>query len=207
MNAADYNEAEIRAGRLTAAHMLTILNEARSPFESDVKTFQRLRGLLDDGKAGPDTRREAEGRPPNQPPLTGPVYQPILGGCHWSGNLFVPGEHDGRDGFRYPKGPEGWPDSGNATVIAIAAGEVTRIGWQSNGLWIRIDHGNGIESLSGHVNGAGLVTVGQVIPAGTHLGPLWARINPPHIHHEIEIDGVLVEPVEFLAAAGAVVLA
>jgi murein DD-endopeptidase MepM/ murein hydrolase activator NlpD len=88
-------------------------------------------------------------------------------------------------------------------VCAIAAGEVKSVGWQGNGLWIRIDHGERLYSTYGHMNGAGLVATGDAVTAGQPLGPLWGRIKPPHIHFEIRVHGKLVDPVPWLEAQGA----
>jgi hypothetical protein len=197
-----YNEREIHEGRLTAKHLLVIFDASHLSLESEVRTFQRMRGLLIDGKAGPKTRAAAEGH--TSPPLfSGRVCQPLRGGCYWSGNLFVPGKHNGRDGFVGPKGDEGWPDSSDAEVVAVAAGEVVRISTIANGHWIAIDHGHGIESLSGHLMPPGLVRKGQRVKAGQTIGVLWGRIRPPHIHFEIKRGGERVEPADFLELVGA----
>jgi murein DD-endopeptidase MepM/ murein hydrolase activator NlpD len=235
ISAVEYNTREIKRNNITAICLMAFIDA--NNLVAAVKVFQAAKNLLIDGKLGPKTRAALTKPKPSMLLLPGPVYEPMRGGCFWSGNAFVP-EHDhdcaiytrdpktgkrnrcncdfhgGRDGFKGPKGPHGWPDSGDEMIIAIAAGEVVSVGWQSNGLWIKINHGFSVESLWGHMNGRGLVKRGEEIVAGQDLAPLWGYpkapkwkgINPPHIHGEIKINGRRVDTAKFLKANNALVL-
>jgi murein DD-endopeptidase MepM/ murein hydrolase activator NlpD len=152
-------------------------------------------------------------RPPVELPAADLVVEPLLGGCWWSGNAFDPskpiseGGHFGRDGFNGPKGVHGWKNSANAQVIAALAGICEKAKWYENGLWVRINHGDGLKTVAGHMNGRGLVAKGQEVVAGTQIGPLWAKIEPPHLHWEAWLNGHAVEPVELLEKLGPVRMA
>ena len=132
------------------------------------------------------------------------VVQPIRGGAWWSANKFVPGVHDGRDAFPGPKTAAGWPDATNAVVVSILPGVVVRTAHQDNGYWVLVDHGNGIQSRSGHL-GSLAVKAGDVVKAGSHLGRLAGAdvMNPPHLHFEIELHGQLIDPAVWLLGQGA----
>lgn len=225
MNAPEYNAREIARGRISAEQLAVFIDGGE--LAASIEAFQDQKGLKRDGCLGPLTRaavdEERESKPAPKPAthLSGTVCVPMRGGVWWSGNLFRPwsrkdGGHWGRDGFPGPKTDLGWPDASDEMIISIAAGEVEHVGWQGNGLWIRVNHGFGVVSLSGHLNGVvdpetgkgyRLVEKGQEVVAGTELGPLWGRISLPHIHFQIKLNGKWIEPAKFLEAEGAIVLA
>ncbi|MEO6922595.1 MAG: M23 family metallopeptidase [Bryocella sp.] len=90
--------------------------------------------------------------------------------------------------------PDGTP------VHAPAAGRVMRAGMENGyGRMILIDHGNGYSTLYGHLQGwnvvpGQMVTKGQVIGFVGHSG----RVTGSHLHYEVEIHGVAVNPHRFL---------
>ena len=197
----EYNAREIREGRVRATDILEIQAHLDpSMIEVCVEVYQRQHGLYADGMLGPKTRAHIRGE--SRTLLPSPVYQPLLPGCWWSGNAFAPGRHDGRDGFCGPKTARGWPDSAGAPVIAIADGVVSKIAKQDNGWWIRVEHGNSVTSLYGHLDTV-MVAKGQSVTGGMQLAVLKRELHPPHIHFEIEVAGRLVEPVTFLLEHGA----
>ena len=88
-----------------------------------------------------------------------------------------------------------------STVVASAAGTVTWAGWKNNGggLVVGIDHGNGIVTLYNHL-GSILVTVGTTVAAGqgiAHVG-CTGDCTGPHVHFEVIVDGVIVNPLRYL---------
>jgi murein DD-endopeptidase MepM/ murein hydrolase activator NlpD len=94
--------------------------------------------------------------------------------------------------FNYPGGDLGKP------VVAAAHGTVatavTGRKRPSYGQYVVIDHGNGESTLYGHLDSV-LVTVGQVVTAGTQLGTVGDTGNSsgPHLHFEERLGGAVVD--------------
>jgi murein DD-endopeptidase MepM/ murein hydrolase activator NlpD len=86
-------------------------------------------------------------------------------------------------------------------VIASDDGVVTWAGWKSNGggLVIAIDHGNGIVTLYNHL-GTLTVGVGASVAAGQQIATVGCTgvCTGPHVHYEVIVDGVLVNPLRYL---------
>ncbi len=170
-----------------------------------------------------------------EPPVENKLYLPIVDGCYASGNEFQKrhkkecdvykggkcrmlypdgkyrrcGYHPGKDLFRFPK-DHGWPDSTGALVCSPMDGEVTKVKWYDNGLWIRIQHDDGIISLSGHCNEKG-VKQGQVVEAGEYISSLWGGGDIEgwlaHDHYQIYLPGIgWVDPWKWSQKNGAVVM-
>ncbi|MDE5889334.1 MAG: M23 family metallopeptidase, partial [Bacilli bacterium] len=94
----------------------------------------------------------------------------------------------------------------NAVVTAPAQGKVIFAGWenpnnhkQGYGQYIKIDHGNGLISLYGHLNKI-LVSVGRNLNANEQIG--WAgntgNSSGPHLHFGIYRNGVAINPIEYI---------
>ena len=86
-------------------------------------------------------------------------------------------------------------------IRAAGGGVVTQSGWVSGGLGIIvvIDHGNGIQTLYAH-NRENLVSVGDRVERGqiiARIGMTGATTGP-HVHYEVIVDGVRVNPINFL---------
>ncbi|HEX7380747.1 MAG TPA: M23 family metallopeptidase [Nevskiaceae bacterium] len=93
------------------------------------------------------------------------------------------------------------PDGG--TVRAVAAGIVVEAGAVNGyGELVRINHGNGVETLYGH-NQKILVHVGQKVLRGQSIAleGSTGRSTGPHSHFEVRIDERPVNPLRFLQAA------
>lgn len=109
------------------------------------------------------------------------------------GAMWVTGTHTGQD---FPA-PTGTP------VRAVAAGTVTieHPAWAGN--LVRIDHGDGTETLYAHLS-AITVTNGQRVGAGQQVGNVGALGNAtgPHLHFEVRLGGQPVNPMSFLATGG-----
>ena len=67
-------------------------------------------------------------------------------------------------------------------------------GKPSYGQYVVVDHGNGESSLYAHLDSV-LVTVGQVVQAGTQLGTVGDTGNSsgPHLHFEERVGGAIVD--------------
>ena len=86
------------------------------------------------------------------------------------------------------------------TVAATASGIVKFAGWDEYlGNLVIIDHGNGHETLYGH-NGKLLVEEGDNLLKGDviALSGNTGHSTAPHLHYEIQKDGVPVDPTPYL---------
>jgi murein DD-endopeptidase MepM/ murein hydrolase activator NlpD len=88
-----------------------------------------------------------------------------------------------------------------STVMASDAGVVTWAGWRNNGggLVVAIDHGNGITTLYNHL-GTLAVGAGQAVAKGQAIGSVGCTgwCTGPHVHFEVVVGGVLVNPLRYL---------
>ena len=86
--------------------------------------------------------------------------------------------------------------------VAAAAGTVVIAGVHSSyGYYVKIDHGNGLQTLYAHcMAGSLLVYPGQKVVAGQAI----ARVGQtgyatgPHLHFEVIVNGVRVDPKPYL---------
>lgn len=96
--------------------------------------------------------------------------------------------------------------TGFATVRAIAAGTVVQVGtpggWTGGGTQVWIQH-DGFLSRSLHlIKGSPVVHVGQKVEAGDALGSMGrtGTASGVHLHLEIVVNGVQIDPVTFIFA-------
>ncbi len=111
-----------------------------------------------------------------------------------SGGLWSSGFHTGQD----------FPAAIGTPVRAAAAGTV-RIehpAWAGN--LVRIDHGNGLETLYAHLSEID-VADGAHVTAGERIGAVGDEGNTtgPHLHFEVHLGGRPVNPMPFLATGTA----
>jgi murein DD-endopeptidase MepM/ murein hydrolase activator NlpD len=87
-----------------------------------------------------------------------------------------------------------------APVRAAADGVVQLAGMESGyGREVILDHGNGIETLYGHLSGFA-VTAGQQVREGQVIGyvGMSGRSTGPHLHYEVRIHNTPVNPHRYL---------
>ena len=146
-----------------------------------------VRGVLSDfASLGPD----AGGNVPDMWPVMGPINSgfgqredPVLG--NGDGEF-----HKGID----IGGVDGTP------VHAPAGGQVVRAGMGSGyGREIEIDHGNGIVTVYGHLQGYNVVA-GQTVVKGEVIGYVGhsGRTTGSHLHYEVQVRGNAVNPHKYL---------
>lgn len=86
-------------------------------------------------------------------------------------------------------------------IKAIADGTVIFSGYDNNGLGyaIKIDHGNGVQTVYGHCSQL-YVSVGQTIIAGEVIAAVGSTGNStgPHLHLEIRVNGVPMNPQKYI---------
>jgi murein DD-endopeptidase MepM/ murein hydrolase activator NlpD len=87
-----------------------------------------------------------------------------------------------------------------APVHAAAAGTVIYAGWmQGYGNLVVLDHGNGISTAYAHAS-AILVSIGQTVGQGDEVSLVGAtgHATGPHLHFEVRVNGVAVDPLSYL---------
>jgi murein DD-endopeptidase MepM/ murein hydrolase activator NlpD len=93
-------------------------------------------------------------------------------------------------------------------IYAASAGAVISSGPASGfGNWIRIDHGNGLITVYGHMKAADLlVHVGDHVTAGQQISRIGSEGQSTgcHLHFGVAVNGSYVDPAPFLTARGAV---
>ncbi|MFE7846746.1 M23 family metallopeptidase [Microbacterium sp. NPDC057407] len=93
-----------------------------------------------------------------------------------------------------------------STIYAAGPGEVITAGvYQGFGNTVRIDHGDGLVTIYGHMRwGSIRVQVGEPVTAGTALGAEGntGRSFGCHLHFEVRNHDVRLDPRPFMAARG-----
>ncbi|GAA1596545.1 peptidoglycan DD-metalloendopeptidase family protein [Kribbella karoonensis] len=111
-----------------------------------------------------------------------------------SGSEWSSGTHTGQD----------FPAAIGTPVRAVTSGvvRVEHPAWAGN--LVRIDHGNGLETLYAHLSRVD-VTDGQRVTAGQQIGAVGDKGNTtgPHLHFEVRLGGEPVNPMPFLATGSA----
>ncbi len=118
----------------------------------------------------------------------------------WITSVFGAKRGWGRSHTRYHEGidiagPRGTP------IVAPGDGLVTYTGYKHGyGKTVVIDHGYGISTLYGHCS-ALFVEEGQRIKRGLLIAAIGntGRSTGPHLHYEVRVDGVPVDPMLYLA--------
>jgi murein DD-endopeptidase MepM/ murein hydrolase activator NlpD len=85
-------------------------------------------------------------------------------------------------------------------VHAPAGGRVIKAGLATGyGREIEIDHGGGIVTVYGHLQGFNVVA-GQTVVKGEVIGYVGhsGRVTGPHLHYEVEVRGIAVNPHKYL---------
>ncbi|MGV9001810.1 MAG: M23 family metallopeptidase [Candidatus Saccharimonadaceae bacterium] len=96
---------------------------------------------------------------------------------------------------------------GGSQIVAVSAGTVTiaQDGLDGLGTAVKIDHGNGTQTLYGHmVKGSLKVSVGQAVKAGQTLGTMGETgdADGVHVHFEVWLNDVRINPYPFLIENG-----
>lgn len=90
-------------------------------------------------------------------------------------------------------------------VYATADGVVGRADWFSSyGLYISIDHGADLETRYAHMSKLA-VAAGDTVKKGDVIGYVGStgRSTGPHLHYEVRVDGVAVNPIPYMVESEA----
>ena len=88
----------------------------------------------------------------------------------------------------------------NAPIIAPSDGVVTSVGWDFGyGKSLVIKHGYGLKTKYAHLNKI-LVRKGEVVKRGQEIAKVGnsGRSTGPHLHYEVLLDGVPVNPLQYI---------
>jgi len=138
----------------------------------------------------------------NPPPTVGnflwpvPGHYRVLSPFGWRAS--TNSQHNGIDIVQRSGAPASEVDG--ARVVAVANGRVTHAGWDGGyGITVRIDHGNGIQTLYAHLRRTD-VSEGQQISRGQQIGLVGSTGNSqgPHLHFGVIQNGSYVDPRPFL---------
>jgi murein DD-endopeptidase MepM/ murein hydrolase activator NlpD len=94
-------------------------------------------------------------------------------------------------------------------VTAAADGTIEHADWSNGyGRLIIIDHGNGYETYYGHLSRMDVME-GQSIRRGERIGAVGmsGRSTGPHLHYEVRVGGVPINPYRFLSKGNTLQLA
>lgn len=180
------------ANAATAADVKEPLREAEG--EGLAASDQRFRALFSSwtalDRAGPFNPTERSiVSVPSRMPLMGSVLtssygmrnHPVLGGMR---------KHSGID----LAAPTGTP------VYATADGVVSRADWYSSyGLYISLEHGASLQTRYAHLSRLA-VAAGDTVKKGDLIGYVGStgRSTGPHLHYEVRVDGVAVNPIPYM---------
>jgi murein DD-endopeptidase MepM/ murein hydrolase activator NlpD len=93
-------------------------------------------------------------------------------------------------------------NNASPAILAADSGRVVVAGWPDGfgyGNRVIIDHGNGFQTLYGHLSSIG-VSVGQTVNRGDVIGRMGStgRSSGVHLHFEIRQGGALLNPLQYL---------
>lgn len=131
------------------------------------------------------------------------VYPTRPGGLVWPAPGRITSPYGYRRGGEFHHGIDIGAPYG-CEVLAVAAGTVTLAGWHGNlGRCVIIDHGNGLESIYGHLS-AVLVSVGDTVRQGAVIGRVGntGRSTGAHLHLELHLNGKTVNPLGYYPHGG-----
>ena len=188
------------AQRRTVASEVTQLEDLTAAQEAQLEAYIRQRQQEEEARraAEADARRRAAllagVEAPPEPTQGGP------GTFSWpaSGPITSPfgmRVHPGTGEFKMHTGIDIGAPMG-ATITAAASGRVIFAGWESGyGNTIIVDHGGQASTLYGHCSQI-FVSNNQDVQRGQAIGAVGATgdATGPHLHFEIRINGVAVDP-------------
>ena len=91
------------------------------------------------------------------------------------------------------------PAPAGTPICAACAGTVSTEAHWSYGICVKLDHGDGLQTVYGHMSQR-IVQDGDVVEAGEVLGYVGSTGNSTgnHLHFEVDVDGASVDPFPYL---------
>ncbi len=91
-----------------------------------------------------------------------------------------------------------------APIRAVRDGTVAYAGWRGGyGIMVALDHDEGVTTYSAHMSAIAPLKIGQKVKAGDVIGLVGATgfATGPHLHFEVRINGIPVDPALNLAGS------
>lgn len=91
--------------------------------------------------------------------------------------------------------------AGSGAIIAARSGTVTAASYNSSlGYFVRIDHGDGYESIYGHMQPNLLVLIGETVTQGQRIGTMGSTGTSTGVHLDFKIlkEGEYVDPAPYM---------
>lgn len=131
-------------------------------------------------------------RYPDYEPAEGNISQYFGNHSYWVGNKLVNRYHNGLDIY----------NNDNVPIYSAAYGTVTEVQSVDKGglgLYVKIDHGNGYETLYGHMSVIN-VKVGQTVQKGQRIGIMGetGAATGVHVHIEVFLNGNRTDPLKYM---------
>jgi len=172
---------------------------ARLEAEEEARRLAEEEAANDDPDAEPTDEEDDEDESSDPPADLGPfsvTHRPVPGAVT---SLFGPRVHPIFGTTRNHYGVDMNGASGTS-ISAAAAGQVITAGWMNGyGNTVIISHGDGFTTLYAHQSEI-LVSFGDSVDGGDTIGRVGTTgfSTGPHLHWEIRVDGVAVDPLPYL---------
>ena len=124
--------------------------------------------------------------------------------CWPAVNLYTVTSPYGHRSLGYHRGIDiSGANASGALVVAGASGTVVEAGWSTGGYgnYVKIDHGNGVETLYAHMlDNSLMVSVGDKVQKGQTIGRVGntGYSFGAHLHFEVLENDVSIDPVKYL---------
>ena len=132
------------------------------------------------------------------------VYQTTGIFCWPVVNLYTVTSPYGHRSLGYHRGIDiSGANASGSLVVAGAAGTVTEAGWSTGGYgnYVKIDHGNGVETLYAHMlDNSLMVSAGDYVQKGQTIGRVGntGYSFGAHLHFEVRLNGNRLNPAPYL---------
>jgi murein DD-endopeptidase MepM/ murein hydrolase activator NlpD len=177
----------LAAARRLKRSALTSAHETREEYLAEVAALEaqsaELAAAIRNAQAGAGLTGTGV---PSAAGFIWPVNGPVTSGYGWRWGRM----HEGID-IAAPTGTPIW---------AAASGSVIYAGWLGGyGNLVVVDHGNGLATAYAHAS-AILVSIGQSVSQGETVALIGSTGNStgPHLHFEVRVNGVAVDPLLYL---------
>lgn len=200
-------QAELNVKRQEAEDLLDAKSSQVASLKSDL---QDLKKRIKNAEAEEKKRQEAANATNNQgSSSSGQAGPPVVSGngyfTHPCPGMSYQSSYFGevRQGIGDTKPHKGhdYAAPAGTPIYAAAAGTVTIAGYSSSaGYWVVINHGNGLVTKYMHMYQSPLVSTGQTVQKGQHIGGVGTtgQSTGNHLHFQVELNGTAVNPSNYM---------
>lgn len=104
----------------------------------------------------------------------------------------------GRQQFHNGVDLAGWPGT---PIVATASGIIEKVAFDRRlGHYVKIDHGNGYQTIYGHLRSKPNIKVGQKVARGDKIGEMGdsGRATATHVHYTVIRNGRTMQPLNYI---------